>query len=308
MRLGRASALSDTGRRRLQNEDAFVCDPPLFAVADGMGGARAGEIASRLATAALEERAQGLQGADAVADLVREANARIYQHALDDPAAAGMGTTVTAVLVDEAEGAMSIAHVGDSRAYRLRGGELEQLTADHSLVAELLREGRLTEEEAKQHPHRSVITRALGTDAEVQVDTLRVDARPGDCYLLCSDGLTSMIRDGEILRVAAAAAGDPERMAAALVAAANRAGGEDNVTVIVFEIVEDEEPEAEAEATVAIAPDETGEPAAREDSERQPRSSVRRHGAGPGGRWLALAGVLGALAAAIALLWWGLGG
>lgn len=306
MRIGRASALSDTGRRRLQNEDAFVCDPPLYAVADGMGGAQAGEIASRLAAAALEERAAGLQGEEAVADLVREANARIYRHALGDPAAAGMGTTVTAVLVDESDGTVAIAHVGDSRAYRLRGGVLDQLTADHSLVAELLREGRLTEEEATQHPHRSVITRALGTDAEVQVDTVRVEAQPGDLYLLCSDGLTSMIRDGEILRVAASAGGDPERMTAALVAAANRAGGEDNVTVIVFEIVEGE---PDAGTSRAAEPDETTAEAALPAAvEAAPERSVKRHGAGGGDRWLALTAVLGALAAAVALLWWGLGG
>ena len=164
MRTGRASALTDTGRRRPQNEDTFVCDPPLFAVADGVGGAQAGEIASRLAAAALEERAADAFGEETLVELLQEANDRIYRHALDDPAAAGMGTVVTALLVDEAAGEVAIGHVGDSRAYRLRDGVLEQLTPDHSLVGELVRAGRLSTEEAEHHPHRSVITRAVGTE------------------------------------------------------------------------------------------------------------------------------------------------
>ena len=138
MRIGRAAGLTDTGRRRLQNEDAFVCEPPLFAVADGMGGAQAGELASSLAAGAIEERAAGLRGEEAVAALVREANARIFQHALSTPTAAGMGTTTTLVLVDEKAGTLTLGHVGDSRAYLIRDGALEQITADHSLVAEMV--------------------------------------------------------------------------------------------------------------------------------------------------------------------------
>lgn len=309
MRTGRASALTDTGRRRMQNEDAFVCDPPLYAVADGMGGAQAGELASRLAAATLEERAAGLVGEETVTELIREANDRIYRHALGDPAAAGMGTTVTALLVDEVAGTIAVGHVGDSRAYLVRDGALEQLTADHSLVAELVRTGRLTPEEAEQHPHRSVITRALGTEPDVEVDTFTVAAEPGDLYLICSDGLSSMIRDDEILSVVAAAEAHPDSVAERLVDAANRAGGEDNVTVVVFEILEGEplpeqeaaapepdEPTAEAAVTVAV----------EEDPAAAPGHPVRRHGAGAGGRWLALGAILLALAAAALLVWWGL--
>ncbi|MGZ8688009.1 MAG: protein phosphatase 2C domain-containing protein, partial [Gaiellaceae bacterium] len=127
MRIGRAGALTDTGRRRPQNEDTFVCEPPLFAVADGVGGAQAGEIAARLAATALEERRPDAYGEETLAVLLREANERIYRHALGDPAAAGMGTVVTALLVDEAQGTVAIGHVGDSRGYRVRDGDLEQL-------------------------------------------------------------------------------------------------------------------------------------------------------------------------------------
>ena len=210
MRTGRASALTDTGRRRPQNEDTFVCDPPLFAVADGVGGAQAGEIASRLAAAALEERRPDAQGEATLAELLREANDRIYRRALDDPSAAGMGTVVTALLVDEAAGTIAIGHVGDSRAYRSREGELEQLTPDHSLVGELVRAGRLSAEEAEQHPHRSVITRAVGTEPIVEVETLTVTAAPGDLYLICSDGLTDIVRDEQIAELLAAAENDPD--------------------------------------------------------------------------------------------------
>jgi PPM family protein phosphatase len=234
MRTGRASALTDTGRRRPQNEDTFVCDPPLFAVADGVGGAQAGEIASRLAASALEERHADAMGEETLVALITEANERIYRRALDDPAAAGMGTVVTALLVDETAAVIAIGHVGDSRAYRLRGGSLEQLTPDHSLVGELVRAGRLSDEEAEQHPHRSVITRAVGTEPVVEVETLSVTAEPGDLYLICSDGLTDIVRDQEILELIDAAGRDPDAAAEALVAAANRAGGIDNITVVLF--------------------------------------------------------------------------
>lgn len=312
MRTGRASALTDTGRRRMQNEDAFVCDPPLYAVADGMGGAQAGELASRLAAAALEERAKGLLGEETVAELIREANDRIYRHALADPAAAGMGTTVTALLVDEQAETIAVGHVGDSRAYRVRDGALEQLTADHSLVAELVRTGRLTPEEAEQHPHRSVITRALGTEPDVEVDTFSVAAEPGDLYLVCSDGLSSMIRDDQILAVVEEAESDPDGVADGLVRAANQAGGEDNVTVVVFEIItgdpeppplEPDGPTAEAAATVAPAAET---PLPETVATAPAAEPVKRHGAGAGGRWLALAAILVALAAAALLVWWGI--
>ena len=185
MIVGRAAGLTDTGRRRRQNEDAFVCDPPLFAIADGMGGAQAGELASRLAAAAIEEAGAAVADGEGVVGAVRAANARIFERSLTDPTVAGMGTTATVALVDEQTRTMTLAHVGDSRAYRYRDGELEQLTTDHSLVAELVRTGRLTEAEAAVHPHRSVITRALGTEADVEVDTRTLELAAGDVVLLC---------------------------------------------------------------------------------------------------------------------------
>jgi len=301
MRVGRAAGQTDTGRRRRQNEDAFVCEPPLFAVADGMGGAQAGELASRLAAAAIEEGALAIRGEESVAGIVRTANARIFEHSVRDPTAAGMGTTATVAFVDEEAGTAAIAHVGDSRAYRYRAGVLEQLTTDHSLVGELVRSGRLTEAEAAVHPHRSVITRALGTEAEVDVDTLTVDLRAGDLVLLCSDGLSAMVRDEEIVRLLEATRGDPHDAAEALVAAANRAGGEDNVTVVLFELVEGEP--APRPPAVAPAPSTTARPDAPPATNGD---DVSRHGAGRGSRWPALLLLLVLLAIAAFLLWWGL--
>ena len=310
MRTGRASALTDTGRRRPHNEDTFVCDPPLFAVADGVGGALAGEIASRLAAAALEERVPTALGGETLAELIRTANDRIYRHALDDPAAAGMGTVVTALLVDEDAGEIAIGHVGDSRAYRLRDGTFEQLTPDHSLVGELVRSGRLSTEEAENHPHRSVITRAVGTEPTVDVETLTVAAAPGDLYLICSDGLTDIVRDRDIADVLARNPDDLDAAAEGLVAAANQGGGIDNITVVLFEIIEgDPVPEAEVEQISALAADDdTAEQAiAQAPPVETPSGLVQRHGAKAGGRWLALGAILIGLAAALLVIWWSLG-
>jgi protein phosphatase len=296
--VGRFAGLSDTGRKRRQNEDAFVCEPPLFAIADGMGGAQAGEVASRLAAAAFEEGARGVHGEDGVATVVRDANARIFERAVQDPAVAGMGTTATVGVVDEAASTLTLAHVGDSRAYLYRDDVLRQLTTDHSLVAELVRSGRLTEDEAAVHPHRSVITRALGTDADVEVDTLTLDVAAGDLVLLCSDGLSAMVRDEEIVRVLRSTAGDPTAAGEALVAAANAAGGEDNVTVVLFELVEEALPPLEAtempEAATGAEPDDV----TVED--------VRRHGAGKGSRWPALLLLVAIIGIAAFALWWSL--
>ena len=305
MRVGRAAGQTDTGRRRRQNEDAFVCEPPLFAVADGMGGAQAGELASRLAAAAIEEGGLAIQGEEGVAGVVRTANARIFEHSVRDPNAAGMGTTATVALVDEEAETATLAHVGDSRAYRYRDGVLEQLTTDHSLVGELVRSGRLTEDEAAVHPHRSVITRALGTEADVEVDTLTVDLRAGDLVLLCSDGLSAMVREDEIVRLLEAARSDPHDAAAALIAAANAAGGEDNVTVVLFELAEGEPPSRPAQTVPALRDDTTSEsqPVPEADANGD---DVSRHGAGKGSRWPALLLLLAILAVAAFLLWWSL--
>jgi PPM family protein phosphatase len=239
VKLRDSAGRSDPGRRRRRNEDAYVVAPPLFAVADGMGGAQAGEVAARLATAAFREyhEADDLAGEQRVAAIIQEANRRIYERARVDTDVSGMGTTVTAALVEE--GRIIIGHVGDSRAYRLRAGRLEQLTDDHSLVADLVRGGRISPEEAETHPQRSVITRALGTDPEVDVDSLSVDAEIGDLYLICSDGLTTMIGDDEILAILERAK-SLEHAGKDLVKAANRRGGEDNVTVVLFSVESDE--------------------------------------------------------------------
>ena len=260
MRIADRAGVTDPGRKRRRNEDSFVLQPPLFAVADGMGGAQAGELASRLAAAALREyhNADDLDAENRVTAIIQEANRRVYERARSDADASGMGTTVTAALVDGDR--VAIGHVGDSRAYRIRGGELEQLTQDHSVVADLMRSGRLTPEEAGSHPQRSVITRALGTDPEVDVDTIAVDAEPGDVFLLCSDGLTTMVDDDAILRMVVEAA-NLEAAGKALVKAANRRGGEDNVTVVLFAVGEDSAP---LEETAALASNGQGR---REDLE-----------------------------------------
>jgi PPM family protein phosphatase len=256
VRLGDSAGRTDAGRVRRRNEDSFVLDPPLFAVADGMGGAQAGEVASRLAAAAFREYhdADRLEPAERVKAIIQEANRRIYERARTDSEASGMGTTVTAAILTN--GRVSIGHVGDSRAYRIRNGELEQLTEDHSLVADLMRSGRLTPEEADAHPQRSVITRALGTDAEVDVDTVTVDIEPGDLFLLCSDGLTTMVPEEDILRMAQEA-DNLDEAARTLVRAANSGGGEDNITVVLFKVEGDE---ATEETLVAAQPDAVEEP------------------------------------------------
>ncbi|HKI93001.1 MAG TPA: Stp1/IreP family PP2C-type Ser/Thr phosphatase, partial [Gaiellaceae bacterium] len=238
MRVGSSAVASDTGRKRRRNEDSYVVAPPLFAVADGMGGAQAGEVASKLAAAVLEAPADGaLAGTERLAALIREANRRVFERSTVDPATSGMGTTMTVAL---AEGrVVAIGHVGDSRAYLLRGGRLEQLTEDHSLVNELLKTGKLSPEEAEVHPQRSVITRAVGTDPEVDVDAFTVDAEDGDVFLLCSDGLTDMVEDEDILDLLARHADDLDRATRALIGAANRGGGEDNVTAVAFRIAAD---------------------------------------------------------------------
>jgi PPM family protein phosphatase len=237
MRISDTAGFTDPGRKRRRNEDSFVIDPPLFAVADGMGGAQAGEVASRLAAAAFREfhEVDDLDPEERLAAIIQEANRRIYERAAGDAQVSGMGTTITAALVGG--DALVIGHVGDSRAYRLRSGRFEQLTDDHSLVADLVRSGRLTPEEADAHPQRSVITRALGTDREVDVDTFVVPVEAGDLFLLCSDGLTTMIEDDEI-RGLLSAARDLEQAGKGLVKAANKAGGEDNITVVLFRFAE----------------------------------------------------------------------
>jgi len=237
-KIGAHAARTDTGKKRRRNEDAYVMAPPLFAVADGMGGAQAGEVASKLAAAALADTDPGrLTGPEKVASLIQEANRRVHERSSSDPATSGMGTTMTVAMVEE--DGIVIGHVGDSRAYLVRNGRIEQLTEDHSLVNELLKSGKLSREEADTHPQRSVITRAVGTDPDVDVDSFTVDAVEGDVFLICSDGLTDMIHDEEILAIVDRDHDDLDRAAKLLVAAANRGGGEDNITVVAFRIAGD---------------------------------------------------------------------
>jgi PPM family protein phosphatase len=236
--IGRVGVITDTGRKRRHNEDAYVCEPPLFAIADGMGGAQAGEVASRLAAAALKE-AGGAQtgGGLRISDLIQEANRRVYDRSNTDPNTSGMGTTITVALVED--GTVAFGHVGDSRAYLIRDRRMEQITEDHSLVNELLKSGKLSPEEAHTHPQKSVITRALGTDPDVDVDTFTIGAQPGDVFLLCSDGLTDMVDEEAILQLVEQNRRDIDGALKALVRAANRGGGEDNITVVAFEITEE---------------------------------------------------------------------
>ncbi len=235
--LGHVGVITDTGRKRRRNEDAYVCEPPLFAIADGMGGAQAGEVASRLAAAALKESgAKTLGGEQRISDLIQEANRRVYDRSSTDPNTSGMGTTITVALVEN--GNVAFGHVGDSRAYLIRDGRMEQVTEDHSLVNELLKSGKLSPEEAETHPQRSVITRALGTDPDVDVDTFTIAAEAGDVFLLCSDGLTDMVGEREILELVERNRADIDVALKSLVRAANRSGGEDNITVVAFEIAE----------------------------------------------------------------------
>ena len=249
---------TDVGRQRSANEDSLVLRPPFFAVADGMGGARAGEVASAIAAEAFEGASAAGEAAEAqLARLLREANRRIYDLAVTDESHRGMGTTLTAAKVHDGE--VSLAHVGDSRAYRMRDGGLEQITRDHSLVAELERSGQITPEAAEHHPQRSIITRALGPEPDVEVDTYTLSARDGDLFLLCSDGLTSMISDDEVAAILRTSA-TLDEAADALINAANQSGGKDNNTVVLFRIGELGDAVPEATTVVpgdAAAEDET---------------------------------------------------
>jgi PPM family protein phosphatase len=309
VKLGRIAVVTDTGRRRLGNEDAYVWRPPLFAIADGMGGAKAGEIAAGIAADTLEGAHSRPLGADDLASLISEANLRIWQRSLNDPSTAGMGTTFTVALVDEQAGAVVFGHVGDSRAYRVRDGGLEQITTDHSLVAELVESGVLTPEEAERHPQRSAITRALGTEPEVEPDVFTVEVAPGDLFLLCSDGLSDMLSEEQIAAAIERAGGDPTAAGEELVRNANAEGGDDNITVLLFEIVEGEPaPLADVGSADEAAPatDGAGAGAQPEAPQDEPTGKLRTHGAGPGGRLAAILVILAVLVVAALVLYWGI--
>jgi protein phosphatase len=338
VKLGRHASRTDPGRKRRHNEDSFVVQPPLFAIADGMGGAQAGEIASALAAGALSESNANGGGESRVIELIQEANRRVHERASTDPSTSGMGTTITVALIEN-DGSVTIGHVGDSRAYRLRGGRLEQITDDHSLVAELVRRGELSAEEAEVHPQRSVITRALGTDPDVDVDAFSEQPKPGDLYLLCSDGLSDMVAAEVIEEIMREYREDLDAAARALVRAANRGGGDDNITAILFEIVDGSpapagEPDERTRELPAIAHDEEDTlhpedlvepPPAAVDTMVVPPAAVdaafapgaepaeagRPPEAGPpeaglGRRLLALLVIAVLVAIIVVLVWWGL--
>jgi serine/threonine protein phosphatase PrpC len=263
LRIVEQAGRTDVGRQRTANEDSLVVQPPLFAVADGMGGAKAGEVASAVAVEAVESARDSDEPAEAqLASIVRDANRRIYDLAVADESRRGMGTTLTLLKVHGDE--VSLAHVGDSRAYRMRDGDLTQLTRDHSLVAELERSGQITAEAAEHHPQRSIITRALGPEPDVEVDTYTLAGRDGDLFLICSDGLTSMISDDEVGSILRSSRSLDEA-ADALVRAANQSGGKDNITVILFRLGEGEpaaqprtleRPPADEDTIVGLSADE----------------------------------------------------
>ncbi len=268
---------SDVGRQRQGNEDNFFVRSPLFVVADGMGGAQAGEVASEIAVRSFDDELPNGSLADALVHVIEQANRRIHERARSDDSLHGMGTTTTAAYVDDDE--VVIAHVGDSRAYLLRGGELIRLTKDHSLVGELVARGKLTEEQAEQHPQRSVITRALGPEASVQVDIDIFPARAGDLFLLCSDGLTSMVHEPQ-LRPLFDEAGSIEELGKRLIDAANAAGGRDNITVVLFRLEEVESQGGAAGGAAADAEADQGETSEYDTFEgeavRSPRQGVTR--------------------------------
>jgi protein phosphatase len=227
---------TDIGRVRERNEDSYLVEPPLYAVADGMGGARGGAVASSLALDKVEELFHSGKGS--LGELIRSANRAVFDRSVSDRKVAGMGTTLTAATVDD-RGA-HLGHVGDSRAYLLRAGSLRQLTDDHTLVNRMVKAGEITHEEAGVHPHRNVLTRSVGTEPEVDVDEEDVPLIDGDRLLLCSDGLTGMVTEPQIQAILEATP-DPQEAADRLVKAANRAGGIDNITVVILDIHEHDE-------------------------------------------------------------------
>jgi PPM family protein phosphatase len=260
---------SDLGRQRQGNEDNYFVRAPLFVVADGMGGAQAGEVASEMAVASFDGGLPDGPPAEGLVYVIEGANRRIHDRSRADAQRAGMGTTVTAAYVGEHE--VTVAHVGDSRAYLLRDGDLIRLTRDHSLVGELVARGKLTEEQAESHPQRSVITRALGPEPDVEVDVQVYRARADDVFLLCSDGLTSMVPEGRVKPILEQA-DSLEQAGRKLIAAANEAGGRDNITVVLFRLEEVEAGAAGAQAVGETVEYETWEG----DAVGGPRQGVGR--------------------------------
>ena len=278
----RVGSRTDIGRARERNEDSMLVKEPLFAVADGMGGHRGGDVASAMTREALEDLDLPPEGSmAALVEKIKAVNRAVLDRGAAEGALRGMGTTLTAVLTDGDRA--HVAHVGDSRAYLHRDGVLQRLTEDHTLVQRMVREGKITADQAERHPQRSVLTRALGVEEDLPVDELTLDMHPGDRILICSDGLTGMLdeeRIGEILE----SEPDPQGACDRLVEEANGAGGEDNITVILIEAHDGDEGENDkgntgrtaTAAPVADGPTATKEPAAP--------AGGRAEGARPGRR------------------------
>jgi serine/threonine protein phosphatase PrpC len=271
-----AGVATDKGQVREGNEDAYLVEPPLYAVADGMGGHRGGEVASQLALETIADLFR--KGDIPLAEQVREANRAVFERSGSDRAVAGMGTTLTAALV---QGELAhLIHVGDSRAYLLRAGALRQLTEDHTLVNRMVKAGEITEAEAEVHPHRNVITRSLGTESDIDIDEQDIGLLDGDRLLLCSDGLTGMLTEAQIQAILEATPSTQET-AERLVRAANRAGGVDNITVVVLDVAEGE-PEADhpgSNGSEAVRERDVGVAAAHGPASEPPTIGRRR-------RWL----------------------
>ncbi|HEX6395631.1 MAG TPA: Stp1/IreP family PP2C-type Ser/Thr phosphatase [Acidimicrobiales bacterium] len=280
----RAGSATDVGLVRTNNQDRLLMADPLFAVADGMGGAAAGEVASATAVEGLQD-AFGQAGEatpEALMEAARTANRAVWNQAEANPEMRGMGTTLVALaLVDG--GRLAAVNIGDSRLYLLRGDEFRQVTSDHNLVAELVAEGRISKEEAEFHPRRNIMTRALGVDPDVEVDLFVEEPRPGDRYLLCSDGLPRELRDDHMVSILRRFA-DPEEAAKELVDEAKRRGGNDNITAVVVDVVDTESsaapaPEQEKDPTVVVPtpapePSPAAEPRDAEAERGKPTAKV----------------------------------
>jgi protein phosphatase len=313
LRVEDAAYRTDTGRQRSANEDSLFTRNPVFVIADGMGGAQAGEVASKAAAEAFDAELPAEPPERFLERTIKAANRAIHEQARRDPSLTGMGTTTTAAIVDAAKEEVAIGHVGDSRAYRLRAGKLERMTRDHSLVEEMRRKGQITEAQAEEHPQRSIITRALGPEPEVEVDLQTVPAQAGDVFLLCSDGLTTMLGDEQIAHLL----GRASTMQAAvrtLVDEANRAGGRDNITVILFQLEDAATPAAAPEGATLIGPSAEEEGLTTAEVRRRAAAEAARQrreelAVKPRRRWLkttakVLVGLL--VVAAIGFgAWWG---
>ena len=293
IRVSQHSERTDTGRQRQANEDSYLARSPLFVVADGMGGAQAGEVASLTAVQAFQGGLTGGAPEEALQASIASANRTIHDRAHSDAALAGMGTTITAAAVDSERETVVIGHVGDSRAYRLRDGILQRLTRDHSLVAEMRRRGQITEEQAQDHPQRSIITRALGPEPEVEVDVHSVPSEPGDVFMLCSDGLTTMV-DDERIRDLIVSSPSLDAATRSLVEEANRAGGRDNITVVLFEVEDPARPVSRRDGPTLLQRGRNRSRAADTAAEERDRRGAGRALVGTLAALLIVAVVLGA--------------